>query len=88
MTLVDLLIWVAVLVIVIVVLWFLFNQVSLPEPIRQIVLIVGVVAVAVIAIIFLLNLRGGHWQISALSDPQASIASSADSASYASAAQS
>ena len=65
MTLVDLLIWVAVLVVVVVVLWFLFNQVSLPEPIRQIVLIVGVVAVAVIAILFLLSLRGGHFAISA-----------------------
>lgn len=57
--LVDLLILLAVLAIVIVAAWYILQQVSLPEPIRKIVMIVLVALVAIIAIIILLNLRSG-----------------------------
>jgi hypothetical protein len=60
MSLVDLIIYLAVIVIVILVVWFLLSQINLPPPMGQIVTIVLVVLVAVIAIIILLNfLHGG-----------------------------
>ena len=64
--LINLLIIVAVLVIVALVLWFLFSKLTLPEPIRSIVLIVAVVVVAIIGIYFLLSLRGGHFSLGLL----------------------
>lgn len=59
MDVMNLVIWLAVVVIAVVVIWFLLSQMSLPEPIQKIVLIVAVVVFAVIAIGFLLSLRGG-----------------------------
>lgn len=55
----GLLIWLAIVVIVVIVIWFLLTQMQLPEPINRIVLIVLVVIVAVIAIGFLLQFAGG-----------------------------
>lgn len=58
----DILIWFAILVIIVIVLWFLLNQFPLPEPAGRIVTIAIVVVVAVIAIGFLLQFAGGgHW---------------------------
>ena len=54
----ELLVWLAVLVIVVLVAWWLMQQLSLPEPVQRIVTIVLVVVVAIIAIGVLLNLTG------------------------------
>lgn len=54
----DILIWFAVLVIVIVVLWYLLSQLPLPEPAGQIIRIALVVIVAVVVIGFLLQFSG------------------------------
>ena len=54
----SLIVWLAILVILIVVVWFLLTQITLPEPIGKIVLIVIVVVVAAIAISFLYSLVG------------------------------
>lgn len=56
----DILIYFAVLVIVVVVLWYLLQQVPLPEPAGKLIQIAIVVVVAVIVIGFLLNFGGGH----------------------------
>ena len=55
----SLIVYLGVIVILIVVVWFLLTQISLPEPIGKIVMIVIVIFVAVIAIGLLLQL-GGH----------------------------
>ena len=55
---IDLVVWLAVLVILCLVAWFLLQQVPLPEPARRIVTIVLVVVVALVAIVVLLNLTG------------------------------
>ena len=59
MSLIDLIIYIAIIAIAVIILWFLFTQMTLPEPIRQIVLIVAVVLIGVIAIGMLLSMRGG-----------------------------
>lgn len=58
-TLIDLLILVGVLAIAVVAIWFVLNQLSLPEPVNKIIMICLVVLIAVIAIILLLRLGGG-----------------------------
>lgn len=64
MTLVDFLVWVGVIAIVAVALWALLSQMTLPDPIKKIVTIVGIVLVAIVAIAFLLSMRGGHFSLS------------------------
>lgn len=54
----DLVVYLAVLVIVVVLVWWLLTQMPLPEPAGRIVRIVVVVVVAVIAIMLLLQLTG------------------------------
>lgn len=54
----SLLVSLAILAIVIIVVWFILNQLPIPEPARNIVTIVLVVVVAVVAIGILLNLSG------------------------------
>src|SRR5262245_41173212 len=58
--LINLLVLLGVLAIVVVAGWFVLNQMTLPEPIRKIILIVGVIVVAIIAIIILLQLPGAR----------------------------
>jgi len=55
---IDLLVWLAVFVIVAVVIWWVLSQLSLPEPLQKIVLIVVVVIGAIILISLLLNFTG------------------------------
>ena len=55
MALVDLLVWLAVIVIVILVAWYILSQLPLPPPIKQIVTIALVVIIASIVIYILLN---------------------------------
>lgn len=57
-TLIDLLVLFGILAIVIIAVWFIMTQISLPEPIQKIVLIVAVVAAAVVACILLIQLAG------------------------------
>jgi hypothetical protein len=57
--LIHLLVWLAVLAIVAIAVWYILSQVSLPDPIRRIIIIVVVVIVAIIAITALLQLGGG-----------------------------
>ncbi len=59
---IDIMIYLAILVIVCLVVWFLLAQVKLPEPIGQIVKIAAVVIVAAIVIGVLLNF-GGHGDL-------------------------
>lgn len=59
--LINLLVLLGVLAIVVIAGWFVLNQMTLPEPIRRIILIVGVIVVAVIAIIILLQLPGAKF---------------------------
>jgi hypothetical protein len=63
MSLINLLIYVAILAIVLIAFWYILNQVALPPPIRQIVIIVFVVVVAIIAIYVLLGLVRGVGSI-------------------------
>ena len=63
MTLTGLIVWLGVIAIVLVVGWFLLSQMQLPAPIRQILIIVGVIVVAVLAIGFLLNFANAYWHI-------------------------
>jgi hypothetical protein len=58
--LINLLVLLGVLAIVVIAGWFVLSQMNLPEPIRRIILIVGVIVVAVIAIIILLQLPGAR----------------------------
>ncbi len=55
---IDLLVYLAVAIIVFLVVWWLLQQLSLPEPLAKIVTIVLVVVGAVIAIGFLLHFAG------------------------------
>lgn len=55
----GLLVWLAVIVIVAVVVWFLLTKIALPEPVGTIIQIAIVVIVAIVAISALLNF-GGH----------------------------
>jgi hypothetical protein len=55
---IELLVWLAVLVIVVLVVWYLLQQMGLPEPAQRIITIVLVVIVAVIAIGILLQFAG------------------------------
>lgn len=57
---VGLLVTFAVLVIVIVVVWYLLQQLPLPEPAQRIIQIALVVVVAVVVIGYLLQFSGGH----------------------------
>jgi hypothetical protein len=59
----DILVTLAVIVIVVLVVWFLLSQLSLPEPIGKIVNIALVVIVAVVVIGVLLSFRGGHFRL-------------------------
>lgn len=55
---IDLLIYLAVLVIVVALVWWLLSQLGLPEPIGKIVTIAVVVIVAVVVIGLLLQVAG------------------------------
>jgi hypothetical protein len=55
---IDLIVYLAIFVIVAVVLWWLLQQLALPEPIGKIVTIVLVVVAAVFLIMLLLGLTG------------------------------
>lgn len=55
----DLLVWLAILVILILVAWFLLAKLSLPEPAGTIIQIVVVIVVALVAINFLLEISHG-----------------------------
>ena len=54
----ELLVSIGVLAIIIVVVWWLLQQMNLPEPIQKIVTIVLVIVVAVVLIGLLLSLTG------------------------------
>lgn len=56
---IDILIMLGVLAIFCVVAWFVLSQMNLPEPIRQIIIIILVIVAGVLAIGFLLNFQGG-----------------------------
>ena len=56
---IDLLVYLAIFVIVVVLVWWLLQQIPLPEPIGKIITIVFVVIAAVVLIGLLLNLSGG-----------------------------
>jgi hypothetical protein len=55
----EILIYLAVIVIVVLVVWFLLSQLALPEPIGKIVNIALVVIVAIVVIGILLQFGGG-----------------------------
>jgi len=55
----EIIIYLAILVIVILVVWFLLQKIALPEPAGTIVQIAIVVIVAVVVIGLLLQLAGG-----------------------------
>lgn len=55
----DILIWFAVLVIIVCLLYWLLQQLPLPEPAGKFITIAIVVVVAVVVIGFLLSLGGG-----------------------------
>lgn len=55
---IDLLVYVAILVIVVILVWWLLQQLPLPEPIGRILNIVLVVVVAIVIIMLLLNVTG------------------------------
>ena len=67
--LVNLLVLLGVLAIVIVAGWFILGQITMPDPIRKIVIIVFVVLAAVIACIILLSLPGARLTRSELQFP-------------------
>lgn len=54
----DLLVYLAVFIILAVLIWWLLQQVTLPEPLNKIVMIVFVVICAIVLIGFLLNVTG------------------------------
>lgn len=54
----DILVYLAVFIILAILIWWLLQQVSLPEPLARIVTIVFVVICAVVLIGFLLNVTG------------------------------
>jgi hypothetical protein len=55
---IDLLVYLAVLVIVVALIWWLLSQLPLPGPIAKIVQIVVVVVVAIVLVMLLMNLTG------------------------------
>jgi heme A synthase len=55
---IDILVYLAVFVIVIILVWWLLQQVSLPEPLHKMAMIVLVVVGAVVLIGLLLHLTG------------------------------
>jgi hypothetical protein len=57
--LIDLLVYLAILVIVICLVWWLLTQLPIPEPARKFVNIAIVVVVAIVVIMLLLRLGGG-----------------------------
>lgn len=57
---IQLLIWLAVIVVAAIAAWYILTQLSLPEPIHKIVMILVVVVVAIVVIYFLTSLGGGH----------------------------
>lgn len=54
----DLLVYLAIFIICAILIWWLLSQLSLPEPVNKILLIVFVVVCAVILIGFLLQITG------------------------------
>ncbi len=58
MTATSLIVWLGIIAIVCVVGWFLLSQMSLPDPIKKIIVIVLVIIVGVVAIVFLLRFTG------------------------------
>lgn len=59
----DLLVYIAIAVIVILVIWWLIQQLGLPPPARQIITIAIVVIVAILAIMALLQVMHGGLAI-------------------------
>lgn len=57
----DIIIYLAILVIVILVVWYLLTKITLPEPAGTIIQIAIVVIVAVVVIGFLLQMQGGGF---------------------------
>lgn len=55
---IELLVYLAVFVIVVIVIWYILSQLTLPEPLNKILMIVLVVVGAIILIGLLLNLTG------------------------------
>jgi heme A synthase len=55
---IDILVYLAIFVIIAILVWWLLSQLSLPEPLRTILIIVIVVIGAVILINILLNFTG------------------------------
>lgn len=60
---IDLLVYLAVFVIVVVLIWWLLSQLPLPEPIGRIITIVLVVIAALILISLLLQFAGGSFPL-------------------------
>ncbi len=63
---VSLLVWLAVIVIVCIVVWFLLNQLDLPPPAQKIITIVIVIFIAVVAIAILLQIGSGGLHLPSL----------------------
>jgi hypothetical protein len=64
MPLVSLLVYVAILAIVLIAFWYIIQQIAMPPPIRQIVIIVFVVIIAIVSIYILVNLVHGVGSLS------------------------
>jgi branched-subunit amino acid permease len=60
---IDLLVYLAVFVIIVVLVWWLLQQLALPEPIGKIITIVLVVIIAIILIGLLLQFAGNVPQL-------------------------
>ncbi len=56
---IDLLVYLAIIVILAIVIWWVLSQVPLPEPLKQILMIVIVVIGAIVLIALLLNFAHG-----------------------------
>ena len=54
----DILIYLAILIIIVLVVWFLLSKINLPEPAGTIIQIAIVVVVAVVVIGFLMQFQG------------------------------
>ncbi len=61
---IDILIYLAIIVVFIIAAWYVLSQLNLPEPVGKMVTILLVVLGAVIVIALLLSLKGGHLGIS------------------------
>ena len=66
--LIDLLILLGVLAIVAIAAWFILQQITLPEPVQKILVVVIVVIAAIVGIMILLNV-GGMGKRGALEPP-------------------